>query len=400
MFNRNHVCAIAAVAAFSMLSLIACSDENVTSPSGESGLSSGESGDTVQINIGGFTYTFPACNAEREGTSIKKFIGDSKYGFDRYYKCEKGSWDETSAVDVECAQSDVKIGDVCPIRYYGYVGMGGPIRLSCYVYTENGWTNKGGVDFYGEDQKSFCEEVLNAPQIETGCTDGEEPKEIEKNNKVYSYTCSSGEWLLYYIKHSASSDSIRMIAGGDSVQIYIYDRYHTFPVCNAEREGAVEKLFVGNPKYGYDRYYKCEKGSWNEVGVVEAECAQSDVKIGDVCPIEYRGYVLMGGPIRLTCYIYTEKGWTKKGADDSYSEESSCEEVLNAPKIETECADGESTERTVDDKVYHYICSSGEWQIHDIERPENNLKCDQCIRAMVSGLRLKRKKWQELISEN
>ncbi|MBP5441316.1 MAG: hypothetical protein J6Y14_10500 [Fibrobacter sp.] len=378
MFNRNHVCAIAAMAVISMISLTACSDENVTSPSGESGLSSGESGDTVQINIGGFTYTFPACNAEREGTSIKKFIGDSKYGYDRYYKCEKGSWDETSAVDVECAQSDVNIGDVCPIRYYGYVGMGGPIRLSCYVYTENGWTNKGGVDFYGEDQKSFCEEVLNAPQIETGCTDGEEPKEIEKDNKVYSYICSSGEWLLYYIKHSASSDSIRMIAGGDSVQIYIYDRYHTFPACNAEREGTVEKLFVGNPKYGSDQYFKCEQGSWNAKSAIDIECNQTDAKIGDICSIDYVGYLSLGGPIRLSCYVYTEKGWTYKGYDDWYDPAyaGTCEEVLNAPQIETECTDGESTERKVDDKVYHYACSLGEWQIHDVERSENNLKCD------------------------
>ena len=104
MYNKISFSAIAAMAVISMISLTACSDENVTSPSGESGLSSGESGDTVQINIGGFTYTFPACNAEREGTSIKKFIGDSKYGFDRYYKCEKGSWDETSAVDNECSR--------------------------------------------------------------------------------------------------------------------------------------------------------------------------------------------------------------------------------------------------------------------------------------------------------
>ena len=376
MFNRNHVCVIAAMAALSMISLTACSDENVTSPSGESGLSLGESGDTVQINIGGFTYTFPACNAEREGTSIKKFIGDSKYGYDRYYKCEKGSWDETSAVDVECAQSDVKIGDVCPIRYYGYVGMGGPIRLSCYVYAENGWTNKGSVDFYGEDQKSSCEEVLNAPQIETGCTDGEEPKEIEKNNKVYSYTCSSGEWLLYYIKHSASSDSIRMIAGGDSVQIYIYDRYHTFPVCNAEREGAVETRYVGLPKYGSNQYFKCEQGSWNMKSKVDIECKQSDVKIGDVCSIDYVENLSLGGPIYLYCYVYTEGGWTHKGSERWYDPTyaSTCEEVLNAPKIETECTGSVSAERTADDKVYHYTCSSGEWQVSDVTRSENKLK--------------------------
>ena len=346
MFNRNHVCVIAAMAVISMISLTACSDENVTSPSGESGLSSGESGDTVQINIGGFTYTFPACNAEREGTSIKKFIGNSKYGYDRYYKCEKGSWDETSAVDVECAQSDVKIGDVCPIRYYGYVGMGGPIRLSCYVYTENGWTNKGSVDFYGEDQKSSCEEVLNAPQIETGCTDGEEPKEIEKDNKVYSYTCSSGEWLLYYIKHSASSDSIRMIAGGDSVQVELKCDYVTkgaktrflveqsgevlkdvcsepIPVigdevyaedCNVENDGRVLSLWSGNSKYGHMSYYKCQKDSWVE-GDIGLTCDTAGVAVGDTCVKQNSINIFQAGTNptgEIVSFVYQGDGvWTK-----------------------------------------------------------------------------------------
>ena len=211
----NRISAIAAMAAFSMLSLTACSDENVTSPSGESGLSSGESGDTVQINIGGFTYTFPACNAEREGTSIKKFIGNSKYGYDRYYKCEKGSWDETSAVDVECAQSDVKIGDVCPIRYYGYVGMGGPIRLSCYVYTEKGWAYKGFDDWYDPAYAGTCEELLNAPKIESECTDGEST-ERKVDDKVYHYICSSGEWQIHDIERPVFADPAEVPTDSDT----------------------------------------------------------------------------------------------------------------------------------------------------------------------------------------
>ena len=191
MFNKISFFAIAAMAALSMVSLTACSDENVTSPSGESGLSSGESGDTVQINIGGFTYTFPACNAEREGTSIKKFIGNSKYGYDRYYKCEKGSWDETSAVDVECAQSDVKIGDVCSIDYVEDLSLGTPIYLFCYVYTEESWTHKGSDRWYDPTYASTCEEILNVPKIGTECS-GSEDAERTVDNKVYRYSCSSG----------------------------------------------------------------------------------------------------------------------------------------------------------------------------------------------------------------
>ena len=72
------------MAALSMVSLTACGDENVTSPSGESG-------DTVQINIGGFTYTFPVCNAEREGAVETRYVGLPKYGSNQYFKCEQGS---------------------------------------------------------------------------------------------------------------------------------------------------------------------------------------------------------------------------------------------------------------------------------------------------------------------
>ena len=191
MFNRNHVCVIAAMAVISMISLTACSDENVTSPSGESGLSSGESGDTVQINIGGFTYTFPVCNAEREGTVEKLFVGNPKYGSDQYFKCEQGSWNAKSAIDIECNQTDAKIGDICSIDYVGYLSLGGPIRLSCYVYTEKGWTYKGYDDWYDPAYAGTCEEILNAPKIGTECS-GSEDAERTVDNKVYRYSCSSG----------------------------------------------------------------------------------------------------------------------------------------------------------------------------------------------------------------
>ena len=201
MFNKISFSAIAAMAAFSMVSLTACGDENTTSPSNESVVSPGESGDTVQVHIDGGIYSFPACNAEREGTVQKLFIGNPKYGSKRNFKCEQGSWNEVEAggIDDACAKSDVKIGDVCPVEYLGYVSMGGPIRLSCYVYTENGWTKKGADDFYDENQKSSCEEVLNAPKIETECTDGERAEKTI-DDKVYHYTCSSGEWQIHDIE--------------------------------------------------------------------------------------------------------------------------------------------------------------------------------------------------------
>ena len=50
---------------------------------------------------------------------------------------------------------------------------------------------------------------------------------------------------------------------------------------------------------------------------------------------------------------------------------------MNAPKPETDCTDGERVEKTVDDKVYTYTCSSGEWLVWDVDltanRPYANL---------------------------
>ena len=126
MFNKISFSAIAAMAVISMISLTACGDENsdITGASGESALSSssapliesesssGESGDSVQVYIEGVAYSFPACNAEREGTVEKLFVGNPKYGSDQYFKCEQGSWNMKSAIDIECNQANAKIGDI------------------------------------------------------------------------------------------------------------------------------------------------------------------------------------------------------------------------------------------------------------------------------------------------
>ena len=218
MFERNCVnfyfFTVAFLAAISMVSLTACGDENTTSPSNESVVSPGESSDTVQVHIDGDIYSFPACNAEREGTVQKLFIGNPKYGSERSFKCEQGSWNEVGGVEAECAQSDVKIGDVCPIEYRGYVSMGGPTRLTCYVYTENGWTYKGYDDWYDPAYAGTCEELLNAPELELECTDGESA-ERTVDDKIYHYFCSSGEWQIHDVEHPVFADPAEMPTDSD-----------------------------------------------------------------------------------------------------------------------------------------------------------------------------------------
>ena len=350
MSNRISFSAIAAMAALSMVSLMACSDENpdITNVPEESGLSSGstpsvepessssggvvnlcepltegaitrfwvkDEGDRLKdacsepLTVIGDDIYAEDCNAKNDGRVLSLWSGNPKYGYMTYYKCQKDSWVKGD-ISLTCDTAGVAVGDTCVKQYSINIFLAGMYPTGTVV--------------------SF----------------------------VYK---GDGVWAKVEAEN----------ADGDSVQVYIEGVAYSFPACNAEREGTVEKLFVGNPKYGSDQYFKCEQGSWNMKSAIDIECNQANAKIGDVCSIDYFGYLSLGGPIRLSCYVYTENGWTYKGYDDWYDPTyaGTCEELLNAPDLEKECTDGESAERTVDDKVYHYTCSSGEWQIHDIERP-------------------------------
>ena len=370
MSNRISFSAIAAMAALSMVSLMACSDENpdITNVPEESGLSSSstpsvepesssssglelssssapliesessssggvvnlcepltegaitrfwvkDEGDRLKdacsepLTVIGDDIYAEDCNAKNDGRVLSLWSGNPKYGYMTYYKCQKDSWVKGD-ISLTCDTAGVAVGDTCVKQYSINIFLAGMYPTGTVV--------------------SF----------------------------VYK---GDGVWAKVEAEN----------ADGDSVQVYIEGVAYSFPACNAEREGTVEKLFVGNPKYGSDQYFKCEQGSWNMKSAIDIECNQANAKIGDVCSIDYFGYLSLGGPIRLSCYVYTENGWTYKGYDDWYDPTyaGTCEELLNAPDLEKECTDGESAERTVDDKVYHYTCSSGEWQIHDIERP-------------------------------
>ena len=158
--------------------------------------------------------------------------------------------------------------------------------------------------------------------------------------------------------------------------------------CTEEKEGTVETVVcptvAGNPKIGSEAWsFVCKNNKWEEISNVEASCSKPDTKIGDVCSTDSKGAMVIGGPATLNCYVYTEEGWLKKGADNWYEEgEFSCEDVLNAPKVEKECsAESDYVEETVDDVTYYYQCASGEWQVCDISRPGSAISDEEryCI---------------------
>ena len=120
--------------------------------------------------------------------------------------------------------------------------------------------------------------------------------------------------------------------------------------------------------------YQCDSESEKWCGVKQdvSACEKPDAKVGDVCPITYSGHVSMGGPYRLICYVYTGNGWVEKGSDDWYAlgQKSSCEEIMNAPKIEEKCSSDDRQKKTVDGVTYSYYCERGEWLVWDIQRLE------------------------------
>lgn len=52
--------------------------------------------------------------------------------------------------------------------------------------------------------------------------------------------------------------------------------------CTAENEGEVKVVWVGNPKYGYDTYNRCESGLWVR-GNISLTCDTTGVQVGDLC---------------------------------------------------------------------------------------------------------------------
>lgn len=184
MFNRNHVFAIAAMAAFSMVSFTACSDENsdITGVSGESALSSSstpliesessssggvvnlcepltegtitrfwvkDEGDRLKdacsepLTVIGDDIYAEDCNAKNDGRVLSLWNGNLKYGYMTHYKCQKDSWVKGD-ISLTCDTAGVAVGDTCVKQYSINIfqaGMNPTGTVVSFVYAGNGvWT--------------------------------------------------------------------------------------------------------------------------------------------------------------------------------------------------------------------------------------------------------------------
>ena len=292
MYNKISLSAIAAMAALSMVSLTACSDEdtNIVGATEESGLSSSStpsvepessSGGVVNLCepltegaitrfwvkdegdrlkdacsepltvIGDGVYA-EDCNEENYGRVLSLWSGNPKYGYMTYYKCQKDSWVKGD-ISLTCDTAGVAVGDTCVKQYSINIfqaGMNPTGMVVSFVYKGEGVWAK--VEAENADGDSV--------QVELKC-DYE-----TKGAKTRFLVKQSGEVL----KDVCSEPSPDI-----DDDVYAED-------CNAENEGRVLPLWRGNAKYGGMSYYKCQKDSWVE-GDIRLTCDTAGVAVGDTC---------------------------------------------------------------------------------------------------------------------
>lgn len=131
--------------------------------------------------------------------------------------------------------------------------------------------------------------------------------------------------------------------------------------CTAENEGEVKVVWVGNPKYGYDTYNRCESGLWVR-GDISLTCDTAGVQVGDLCRKTGK-----------TNLFFAAGGLSPSERVFAYAGDGVWEECDGLTKITKECTtenEGDK-ERIVygrDDDTFsmYYQCSGGEWTEIDV----------------------------------
>ena len=203
MSNRISFSAIAAMAALSMVSLTACSDENsdITGASGESALSSSstpliesessssggvvnlcepltegaitrfwvkDEGDRLKdacsepLTVIGDDIYAEDCNAKNDGRVLSLWNGNLKYGYMTHYKCQKDSWVKGD-ISLTCDTAGVAVGDTCVKQYSINIFLAGMYPTGAvvsFVYKGDGvWAKVETEDADGDSVQVYIEGV-------------------------------------------------------------------------------------------------------------------------------------------------------------------------------------------------------------------------------------------------
>ena len=316
MFKKDFSCVWLVLACLSLVSLTACSDDAVGNPRSlaEPGLPTDASGDGLALSSqsdslvsvaipyagGVMTVDFPVCNTESEGRVEKLFLGGDKYGYDRFYKCEQGSWNETD-ISATCDTTGVTVGAICKRdRKNGFFYSNGAYSYSSYVFIYAG--NGVWEDFDG---------LAKMTKECTAENEGDKEKLVygsDDNTLAVYYKCSENKWTeideptFYCAEDSAS------VGGTCSVEIDGKMAYYKY-----ENRGWVKSGY--DPELGfcpevYNKYlvscgegseFNCEVDEYNqpklrESGWVNYYCRAGQWKQSNVVPRRYTGSGTEGLP--------------------------------------------------------------------------------------------------------
>ena len=244
MFNRNHVCAIAAVAAFSMLSLTACSDENsdITNVPEESELSSSST---------------PSVEAESSSSELVLSSSSAPSS-----SSEESSSSSEKLSDLQsCDTTGASVGSICKTRDGDFVYAGDGEwrdydRTVTKIKVECSAENDGTMQFVNPSENSD-DEILSRLFI---CKDGAWLPEIKQAYELdkIKFKCSAVK------PHPVDGDECSYKDDDGYLRnfMYVHDAWweskvdSTFGMCPTNAINS--RLYK---KSGADYYY-CAWGKW------------------------------------------------------------------------------------------------------------------------------------------
>lgn len=158
-------------------------------------------------------------------------------------------------IEKECPSADTKIGDVCGIIKMGVIdvkGALGPVSKSCYIYTEEGWVEKGDGNWHAS-----CEHLaIVQPKCTTDKTDVGDTCSVVVSDTLrhYRFVCFSN--VFYTVDGYDSCDWVELDVdpelGSCSFVYYADDSY--------------KKSYYSFVKKGVEYYY-CSQG-WRQAVLV------------------------------------------------------------------------------------------------------------------------------------
>lgn len=255
---------------------------------------------------------FKKCNAENEGLIDSAYSTDYSYaslkynavyaryhvGYEIYYKCEQGTWNEVPA------------SSVCDVAGKA---------IFCEDFDPSSLTETSA-----ERDSAYCD-TLTVATPPYKCNESLQIDEHYYHFSGYAYPglggctfkCQHNEWS--FVPAKDVPEDAKMFSDNDVVYRTEEIGMLNFKKCSAENEGIVDSLTTGNinPKGGNARvYYRCEQENWVESPAWVA-CDTTGVNEGDLCRLQTSFRGIQFGSDTWECYKYAGSGtWEEQDCEE------------------------------------------------------------------------------------